>query len=260
MAEIELSGLDVRSLLRLHCAIGQELILRKLTRSTNNPVGDYAECLFANALSLSLAGNSAKGYDAVDADGQRYQIKGRRPTLANPSRQLSVIRNLDHKPFEFLAGVVFAPDFAILRAAIIPHHVVISRSKYREHVNGWLFHLEDHVWMADGVRDVTIEICAVEAALNPRTVASPCSPVGEGQAGEPAGVNLVPQEHGFPTLSPSRSMEWTVFTPTTIVAAQTRHIAPRRGRAGKNAAAAKKSRKGKGGPTRRSPATAATPP
>jgi hypothetical protein len=170
MAEIELSGLDVRSLLRLYCAIGQELILRKLTRSTNNPVGDYAEYLFATALSLTLAGNSAKGYDAVDADGQRYQIKGRRPTPANPSRQLSVIRNLDSKPFEFLAGVVFAPDFAVLRAALIPHNVVLCRSKYSEHVNGWLFHLEDHIWMADGVRDVTIAICAVEAGLSTKAV------------------------------------------------------------------------------------------
>jgi hypothetical protein len=106
------------------------------SHAPNNPVGDYAEYLCASALSLTLAGNSAKGYDAVDADGQRHQIKGRRPTPANPSRQLSVIRNLDSKPFEFLAGVVFAPDFAVLRAALIPHDVVVIRAKYRKHVNG----------------------------------------------------------------------------------------------------------------------------
>lgn len=170
MSPIDLSSLDIGSLLRLYCAIGKELIDRKVTRSTNNPAADYAECLFATALTLTLAGQSAKGYDAIDASGQRFQIKGRRPTTANPSRQLSVIRNLDKQPFEFLAGVLFTPDFAVMRAAVIPHDVVIARSKYRAHVNGWLFHLEDHIWMVDGVRDVTEEIRAVEADLNTRLV------------------------------------------------------------------------------------------
>ena len=170
MATIDLSSLDVRSLLRLYCSIGKELIDRKVTRSTNNPAADYAECLFASALALTLAGQSAKGYDAIDASGQRFQIKGRRPTIANPSRQLSVIRNLDTKPFDYLAGVLFAPDFAVMRAAVIPHDVVIARSKYRAHVNGWLFHLEDHIWKVDGVRDVSEEICAAEADLNTRLI------------------------------------------------------------------------------------------
>ena len=58
MATIDLSRLDVRALLRLYCAIGTELIDRKVTRSTNNPAADYAECLFASALALTLAGAS----------------------------------------------------------------------------------------------------------------------------------------------------------------------------------------------------------
>lgn len=165
MAVIELSKLDVPSLLRLHSEICQELVDRKITRSMNNPVADYAEFLFARAFSLTLAGNSAKGYDAEDVHGQRYQIKGRRPTRANPSRQLSVIRNLDSHQFDFLAGVVFTEDFGVLRAASIPHEIVAGRAKYRKHVNGWLFHLDDQVWSVNGVRDVTAELAAVATGL-----------------------------------------------------------------------------------------------
>jgi hypothetical protein len=81
-----------------------------------------------------------------------------------------VLRNLDNKPFEFLAGVLFTPDFAVSKAALIPHSVVIARSKYRAHVNGWLFHLEDHIWVVDGVRDVTDALRAAEADLNTRLI------------------------------------------------------------------------------------------
>lgn len=61
-------SVNIRSLLRLHCAIGQELIDRKVTRSTNNPAEDCAECFFANALALTFG--KAKRHDAVDPSVQ----------------------------------------------------------------------------------------------------------------------------------------------------------------------------------------------
>ena len=47
-------------------AILEELRLRKIERSSNGPVGDYAEYLFAKAFEWELVGNSQKGYDAKD--------------------------------------------------------------------------------------------------------------------------------------------------------------------------------------------------
>ena len=66
--------------LRLYSAMGKERIDRKVQRSTNNAAAHYAESLFASGLALALAGQSAKGYDAVAASGQWFPIKSRRPT------------------------------------------------------------------------------------------------------------------------------------------------------------------------------------
>ena len=55
--------------------------------------------------------NSTAGYDAKDRAGVRYQIKARRLTQHNPSRQLSAIRNIDDKPFDILAGLLVSETF-----------------------------------------------------------------------------------------------------------------------------------------------------
>ena len=63
-------------LLQLQASVIDELKARGVVRTKNNPLGDYTEWLVAKALGLELATNSAAGYDATDADGVRYQIKG----------------------------------------------------------------------------------------------------------------------------------------------------------------------------------------
>ena len=70
----------------------RELRNRDLIRSWNNPVADFAERLAAKELGLTLAPPVAQGYDATDTAGVRYQIKSRRLTPENKSRQLGVIR------------------------------------------------------------------------------------------------------------------------------------------------------------------------
>ncbi|WP_219852944.1 hypothetical protein [Stutzerimonas stutzeri] len=57
------------------------------------------------ALNLTLAKNSAAGHDAKSSDGKKIQIKGRRITASNRSRQLGVIRNLDKNDFDELIAV-----------------------------------------------------------------------------------------------------------------------------------------------------------
>lgn len=149
-----LSHLNEKELLRLHAAIINELKARKIVRTKNNPIGDYTEWLVAKALNLKLASNSASGYDGVDENGIKYQIKGRRITLENKSRQLSAIRKLNDKDFDYLVGVIFDQDFAILDAVVIPHGVVVEYSVYKDHVNAHILHLRGAILEDSRVRSI----------------------------------------------------------------------------------------------------------
>jgi hypothetical protein len=88
---MNLSELTPTQLLALHAKLTDELRDRGITRSSNNPTGDLAEYLFCKAFGWTQAGNSHANVDAVGSDGKCYQIKGRRPTRHNKSRQLSAI-------------------------------------------------------------------------------------------------------------------------------------------------------------------------
>jgi len=77
---MDISQLSPSELLALHAQLSDELRARGITRSANNPTGDLAESLFCRAFEWTQAGNSKANIDAVDAQGTRYQIKGRRMT------------------------------------------------------------------------------------------------------------------------------------------------------------------------------------
>jgi hypothetical protein len=148
-------------LLALHARVSDELRARGITRSSNNPTGDLAEYLFCKAFGWTQADNSKANIDALGSDGTRYQIKGRRMTRFNKSRQLSAIRDLDGAHFDMLAGVLFAQDYSVQRAAIIPHAAVVANAAYVKHTNSHKFYLRDDVWQAPGVTDVTAQLRAV---------------------------------------------------------------------------------------------------
>ena len=80
-----------KQLLQLTCAVVDELVRRDINRTVNNPINDYTEWLVTRCLRLKLAKTSTQGYDATDDDGLKYEIKGRRITPRNKSRQLSAI-------------------------------------------------------------------------------------------------------------------------------------------------------------------------
>lgn len=154
---IDLRTHSVAELLALYTQLLNELTARQILRSSNNPVADYSEWLVARALGLELAAKSVAGYDAESADGSRYQVKGRRLTAANRSRQLSSIRGFDREsePFDYLVGVLFNEDFTVMRAAQVPVATVRKHATWIAHVNGWRFILRDSVWEIPGVADVT---------------------------------------------------------------------------------------------------------
>ncbi|WP_260580854.1 hypothetical protein [Sphingopyxis sp. PET50] len=157
---LQLSSLAPPELLRLHASIGEELRNRGIVRSSNNPVGDFAEYLFCKAFGWTQAGNSAKSADALCSAGRLYQVKSRRPTRHNSSRQLSAIRDLDKGGFDYLAGVIFSEDYSVERAAIIPYDLVLANASYVERTNSWKFYLRDSVWDWPDVEDVTTQVRA----------------------------------------------------------------------------------------------------
>lgn len=149
-------------ILSLFADIIEELGRRGLTRSKNNPVADYAEHLACKAFALIPAGKSTKGYDGTDSAGKKYEIKSRQKSARSNPTHFSAFRDLQHRYFDFLVAVLFSQDFAVLRAALIPYHRVLTLSFYQEHVNGWILPVRDSVWAADGVVDVTARLKKIQ--------------------------------------------------------------------------------------------------
>lgn len=153
--KIELNGMTITELLATHSEVIDELRRRGIVRSKNNPTGDYAEWLVSERFGLILESNSAKGFDATDKTGVRYQIKGRRVTPDNPSTQLGAIRDLDSQDFDFLVAVIFDANWQVLRAAKIPHRVVSELATYRKRTNSHVMHLRPSVFENTGVEDIS---------------------------------------------------------------------------------------------------------
>lgn len=156
---------SVRELLLLQAEILNELRDRQIVRTSNSPLGDYSELLFATAFGWEPQRNSSSGYDAIDTEGTRYQIKSRRITPWNSSRQLSAIRRLPEAHFDILAAVLFDETFRVMKAVLVPHSVVLAHAIRVEHTNSWRFMLHDRTWSFDGVTDVTAKIAAAAAEL-----------------------------------------------------------------------------------------------
>jgi len=160
----DLKNLTPPELLAMHAAVSEELRRRGVTRSSNNPVGDLAEHLFCRAFGWRQAPNSMRDADATDVAGFRYQIKGRRLTVHNNSRQLGALRDLPDQGFDFLAAVLFQEDYQVLKAALIPHARVVELAKRVERTNSWRFLLRDNVWSVPDVCDVTEDLQKAESA------------------------------------------------------------------------------------------------
>lgn len=152
---MNLEELEVEDLLRLQAKAIEELRRRNIVRTSNNPIGDYTEWLVSKKMNLTLVANSKAGFDAISEEGVTFQIKARRVTRFNRSRQLSVIRNYDAKEFDWLIAVIFDEDYKILNAYLVPHESIGKYCAHREHVNGRVVVMDGHI-----VRDE----CVIEIA------------------------------------------------------------------------------------------------
>jgi hypothetical protein len=155
---LDLRTNSAEALLELHYRVLDELKARGLIRNASAPIGEYAELLFCQAFKWTQAErNSNWGWDAKDDAGSRFQIKSRR-MVGQGSRQLGAMRNLQHRPFDHLAAVLFSRDLTIFRAAIIPLDVVHSLSVHDTYTNSYKLMLTDEVWNIPSVKDVTIQL------------------------------------------------------------------------------------------------------
>jgi hypothetical protein len=148
-------SLTTPELLQYYSRILEELRERKIIRTSNSPIGDYAEWLVSNQLGLTLMANSTSGHDAVDSSGLKFQIKGRRLTSHNKSRQLSAIRNLANHDFDFLIAVLFDEQVEVTKVVKIPHEIIGKYSQYRQHVNAHILVLRDDILSDPVVEDLT---------------------------------------------------------------------------------------------------------
>ena len=143
---INLQNLKDSDLLQLYANLMEKLRQRKLIRSSNNPVSDYAEKIVCEKMKLSIQGKSSKGYDAIDEkSGIKYQIKARRVTRHNKSRQLGVIRNIDQKLFDYLIVVIFDESFKPIEIWRIPRETIPKYARYSQHQNGHILILAGKV-------------------------------------------------------------------------------------------------------------------
>lgn len=150
----DLSEMSELELLQTRGAVIAELRHRGVVKTENNPIGDYTEWLVCKHLvELEIQGNSQEAFDAVDPQGVKYQIKGRRSS-AN-SVQFSAIRKLDDHGFDFVVAVVFNEDYSIRFAFKIAYAAVKQLARYQEHTNSHLLILTEKAVELDGVEDIT---------------------------------------------------------------------------------------------------------
>ncbi|WP_374417157.1 hypothetical protein [Ectopseudomonas oleovorans] len=155
MAIEDLQQHSVAQLLAQHSVILGELRRRGVCRSANNPTGDYAEWLVKERLALTLAGPSAKSFDATDASGLRYQIKARRRDPGSRGNHLSAIRDLDARGFDVLVAVMFDSDWSVKFAVKMPHERVVALATFKDHVNGHVLQLRPSLLHTAGVEDIS---------------------------------------------------------------------------------------------------------
>ncbi len=143
---------DIKKLLQAHGNVLEKLVSLGVVKTRNNPIGDYTEWLVRRRMGLTEASANQKGFDATDDDENRYQIKGRREE--GTSVQLSPVRDLEKRHFDFLIAVAFNNDYSIRFAIMIPHGIVEKFARYQRYVSGHLPMLRDEHAKQPGVTDI----------------------------------------------------------------------------------------------------------
>jgi len=150
----QISEVTVQQLLCLYRDVLSELKSRGVVRTHNAPIADYAEWLVSQKLGLKLTSNSNAGYDAENKKGSRYQIKARWLDTPETQRFLSVIRNLDKDPFDYLIVLLFDRNFEVQEAYEMHISTVKRYARYRPYINGYVISMKGDILNDPGVRNL----------------------------------------------------------------------------------------------------------
>lgn len=114
-----MSDKEIKKLLNKYTHIIEKLKKAKVVR-TGKVVADYGEYMVSKKLNLKLANSSVnKGYDAVDARGNKYEVKTRKATAWNKPTIFPV--NPDQlSTTKFLIYVEFDNKWNLVRLLKIP--------------------------------------------------------------------------------------------------------------------------------------------
>lgn len=137
LATRPLAAESTPALLRQYAEILTELRARGIVRTSNAPLGDYAEHIALRVYGGTLAPNSAKSYDLVANDGRLIQVKARTVSLTTrPSTVFSVFRSFDFDAATLL--VLDARTYDLKWARELSPEDVRESSRWSPHVNGHL--------------------------------------------------------------------------------------------------------------------------
>ena len=112
----------IRELLRISNAAMEGLMRLGAVRTRNAPIEGVAELIACECLDLTLAARNQQGFDATDAEGLRYQIKG--ICTDNNTGRTSPIR--EPHDFEYVVVVVCARDYVVRSILNIPRDVLVG--------------------------------------------------------------------------------------------------------------------------------------
>ena len=124
-------------LLAQYAAILTELRARGVVRTSNAPLGDYAEYIALEVYGGALAPNSAKSYDIAAADGRLVQVKARAWSPAmRAGESFSVFRSFD---FDVAVLTLFdARTYEIRWAKEMTPEQIKAVARWSQHVRGYL--------------------------------------------------------------------------------------------------------------------------
>jgi hypothetical protein len=135
METVDLSAMSAKVVLRLYGSILAELARRKILTTNDNPIGGYGESLVARAFGGERQRNSSTGFDVLLPDGLRLQVKTRWLPLVGGLRQLSAIRKLESRGFDYVIAVLLDKNFDVAAAYQIPHAAVGRLATFAAHTN-----------------------------------------------------------------------------------------------------------------------------
>jgi len=130
---------------KAHSQLRQRGVLRSAAR---NPTGDYAEWLVAKQLGAERAVQSQLGYDLLQADGVRVQVKGRRMSGGPPPQKFGTLYQLEAREFDFVAAVLLEVDWTVREAWWVPWEAVSRVARWSERRHHWRLNVSGR-WKSD---------------------------------------------------------------------------------------------------------------